>query len=180
MRFQRLTGIAARRPGLKLSRDCYGAAKGPSRPLQFSDCSPDFREIAPVSPMANASPEDYLQNQVKVLQSDALARRVARQLGPIPQEKPAALHAWLGLAKKPLAFLFPLEAGNPRNSEEQRIERIEKSITVRTGLRSQIIDLFFDAPDPVLAARGANVSVSEFMNLNRRRDSSWCREPRSG
>ena len=102
--------------------------------------------ITPVSPLPNASAEDYLQNQVKILESDTLARRVADQLG-------AKFDATLG-TKKPV-------------SEAQRLRAMKKAITVRTALQSQVIDVFFDSPDPQLAATGANAVMSQFIALNR-------------
>jgi polysaccharide biosynthesis transport protein len=116
-----------------------------------------------VSPLS-ASPQDYLQNEVKVLESDTLARRVASQLGkqvgPMIGDQPSPLqNAW--------RFLFPPQAADPVNSPDLDMGRIEKALTVRTGLQSQVIDIFFDALDPVVAARGANAVASEFINLNR-------------
>jgi succinoglycan biosynthesis transport protein ExoP len=121
--------------------------------LQLEDFNQAFREVSPVSQLANASSADYLQNEVKVLESETLLRRVNRQLGLSPRDKPEPLHDLLGLVKKAAALLSAPAAASP--------------ISVRTGVQSQVIDVFFDAPDPVLAARGANVSVSEFMNMNR-------------
>ena len=41
--------------------------------------------------LPNASAENYLQNQVKVLESETLARRVARKLPPPPRQPAPAL-----------------------------------------------------------------------------------------
>jgi succinoglycan biosynthesis transport protein ExoP len=47
-----------------------------------------LRDVIPVSPtLANATAEQYLQNQVKLLQSETLARRVAERLSPGAGEK---------------------------------------------------------------------------------------------
>ena len=102
--------------------------------------------VTPVSPLA-ASPGDYLQNEVKVLESDTLANRLARQLGSTLLERPGA----------PQLDLTP----------EQLMHRLEKAITVRTGIQSQVMEVYFDAPTADLAAKGANAVTGEFINLNR-------------
>lgn len=135
--------------------------------LQVEDFNQAWRDITPVSPMQNASPEDYLQNQVKVLESDTLARRVAEKLAPMPESEPGPLHALAAFASNFLPFLSPASNSDPKRLEQQRIEAVQKALTVRTSMQSQVIEVFFDAPDPVLAARGANAVTSEFMNLNR-------------
>ena len=123
---------------------------------------------SPVSQqLPNATPENYLQNEVKVIESDTLARRLADEIerGPnqLEMSKPsliARLGKWFTSMRTP-----PGSAA--AEIEEQRIERIRKALTVRTSLQSQVIELFYDAPDPDLAARGANAAASEFINLNR-------------
>src|SRR5437667_1351172 len=46
-----------------------------------------FREVPVSQLLPNASPENYLQNEVKVLNSDTLARRVAEELGPAAEDQ---------------------------------------------------------------------------------------------
>jgi succinoglycan biosynthesis transport protein ExoP len=95
-------------------------------------------DIAPVSPaVPNASPENYLQNQVKLLESNTLAKRVADDLG-----------------------IDSL-------SDHHRIDGVKKALTVRTSLQSQVIEIFYNDRDRNQAARGANAVATEFTNLNR-------------
>jgi succinoglycan biosynthesis transport protein ExoP len=107
--------------------------------LQLEDFNDQtLYQIAPVSPVVpNATPENYLQNQVKLLESDTLARRVADKL-QIP----------------PLA-------------DNMRIALVRKAMTVRTSLQSQVIEIFYTDQDPQRAALGADTVATEFMNLNR-------------
>jgi succinoglycan biosynthesis transport protein ExoP len=120
-----------------------------------------LREVAPISPsLPNASPENYLQNAVKLLESETLAKRVADKLvipapdadggliGPLPE--------WLGFLQTP--------AMTP---EERRVKSVQRALSLRTSLQSQVIELFYDASDPTRAAKGANTAASEFVNLNR-------------
>lgn len=134
--------------------------------LQIEGFSNDafLRDVTTVSPLPNSTPENYLQNQVKLLESEKLAKRVADKLGITPANKPpgvagrlaAQFGNYVGFLRPPL--LTP---------EEQRIKTVQKALSVRTSLQSQVIELFYDAPDPALASRGANTVASEFVSLNR-------------
>lgn len=155
-----ILGICAGWGAALMTRPIYRAHTS----LQLQEFNQAWRDIAPVSQLQNASPEDYLQNEVKVLESDTLARRVAEKLGPLPEPKPGLIH---GLLAGILPSLFSAEPRSEQERQEQQIRRIKEAITVRTALQSQVIELYFDAPDPALAARGANAVASEFQSLNR-------------
>jgi succinoglycan biosynthesis transport protein ExoP len=123
-----------------------------------------LREVAPISPsLPNASPENYLQNAVKLLESETLAKRVADKLAiPVPETE-GGLSNLIGSLPKGIDFL-----GTPAMTpEERRVKIVQKALGVRTSLQSQVIELFYDAPDPARAAKGANAAASEFVNLNR-------------
>ena len=51
--------------------------------------------------------------------------------------------------------------------EERRIKAVKDALTIRTSLQSQVIELFFDSPDPEKAAQGANAARSAFVDMNR-------------
>src|ERR687888_323296 len=118
-------------------------------------------------PQPNASPENYLQNEIKVIQSDTLARRIANRLGPLPEPKPGALGNLLRSMEKMLGASSAKRVPDPIKIAEQRVRGIKSALTVRTSLQSQVVDVFFDAPDPALAAKGANAAASEFIGMNR-------------
>ncbi len=122
--------------------------------------------VSPVSPLPNASPVDYLQNEVKVLESDTLARRVADQLNVPANVTPGRLEELISGVKQRLG-LGSAQAPDPASLDQRRVARVRKAITVRTGVQSQVMDVYFDAANPILAARGANAVASEFINLNR-------------
>ncbi|HEV2201977.1 MAG TPA: polysaccharide biosynthesis tyrosine autokinase [Bryobacteraceae bacterium] len=122
-------------------------------------------QYAPISPsLPNATPENYLQNEVKLLESETLAKRLGDKLGSAPAVKPdgpfTAIADWL---HSQLVFLRPA----PLAPEEKRTKEIQEALKIRTSLQSQVIEVFYDASDPNLAAQGANLAASEFMNLNR-------------
>ena len=126
-----------------------------------------FKGVTPVSPVPNASPEDYLQNEVKILESTTLAKRVAAQLGPIPEPQSGPLHGMRVWFENQLRNFAPYRDTRPLLGEEKQLQLVKNSLSVRTALQSQVIDLFYDAPTPALAARGANAAASEFIELNR-------------
>src|SRR5258706_2160712 len=123
-----------------------------------------LHELTPISPLlANASPENYLQNQVKLLESDTLAKRVSDKLGTLPEDTRHGIGALVDRLRNQFGFLKPWSL----TPEEQRLKEIHEALTIRTSLQSQVIELFYDAEDPNLAARGANAAASEFIDLNR-------------
>lgn len=119
------------------------------------------------SQLPNASPENYLQNEVKVLESDTLARRIANKLAATSESQPTVpapglltrLQVWFGFGR-------PAQTSGMTEAD-RRTQTVKKALTVRTSLQSQVIELFYDAPNPDVAARGANAAASEFVNLNR-------------
>ena len=112
-------------------------------------------------PVVNATPERYLQNQVKLLEGETLARRVAVKLG-IGEPKPNLIATMLDRGRK----LVGLVPSLPMTADDYRIYRIQKSMTVRTSLNSEVLEVFFDAADPYTAAKGADLVASEFAALN--------------
>lgn len=111
-----------------------------------------LREVTPVS---LAAPESYFNNQMKLLASDTLARRVADKLGLRPPRD--AGHS----------FLRMLVTRTAPAEDEARIAMVRKATNTRTSMQSQVVELTFDAPDPKLAALGANTTATEFVALNR-------------
>jgi len=131
--------------------------------LQLEGFNDDaLHSVSPVSTLLpNASPENYLQNEVKLLESNTLAKRVADELGIAA---PSGGATWLN---RFVSLIRPGNAKDPALPDEQRIARVSKALTVQTSLESQVIELYYSAPDPVMAARGANAAAAAFMNLNR-------------
>jgi capsular exopolysaccharide synthesis family protein len=132
--------------------------------LQLEGLNQDYiLRDAPASspPIVNATPERYLQNQVKLLEGETLARRVAVKLG-IGMPKPSWLESRLDQLRK-LAGIAP---HRPMTADDYRIYSVQKSMTVRTSLNSEVLEVLFDAADPYTAAKGADLVASEFAALN--------------
>jgi capsular exopolysaccharide synthesis family protein len=62
---------------------------------------------------------------------------------------------------------FDFLAPRTDSPERKRIEAVKKAMTVRTSLQSQVIEVYYEARNPELAAAGANAVASEFIDLNR-------------
>jgi polysaccharide biosynthesis transport protein len=123
-----------------------------------------FRSITPISlQIPNATPESYLQNQVKVLQSETLARRVANKLGMQSENEPVKTPGFLSRIRN----RFGISRSWPTTPENRSMQKVQDNLTVRTSMQSQVIELLYDAPDPIAAALGANAAASEFIELNR-------------
>jgi succinoglycan biosynthesis transport protein ExoP len=126
-----------------------------------------MREVSPISFLPNSTPENYVQNEVKLLESETLAKRVADKLGDSAEDHPRGVARALAYLRNHVSFLRP-----PRMTPEQRrVKNVQKALSVRTSLQSQMIELFYDAPDPHVATRGANSAVSEVISLNR--EAGW-------
>jgi capsular exopolysaccharide synthesis family protein len=108
--------------------------------------------------------EAYVQNEIRVLESESLAKRVAAKLdtaqstsiGPTSPTSP--LLKLLGSRR---------HLSSEASSEELKIRSIQNALTVRPSLKSQVVTIFFKSSDPERAAVGANAVVSEYIALNR-------------
>ncbi|HLJ50420.1 MAG TPA: polysaccharide biosynthesis tyrosine autokinase [Bryobacteraceae bacterium] len=132
----------------------------------FNENYLNMRDITPVSPVvANASAEAYLQNQLKILQSETLAKRVIDKLSLKGKPQQPGWIARLGgmMGLKPAA-----KSSSP---EDDRIRQFLKSLSVRSSLQSQIVEILYDSHDPLVAAEIANTIASEYVTLNR--ESRW-------
>ena len=126
-----------------------------------------LRDVTPISPLlANATAESYVRNQLNLVKSDRLAQRVADRLGI--ESRPVASNPTM-LAQ--LARKTGLLPGTPPTAEQERILRVQDAMESRMVPQSHIIEVLYSAPDPKLAAMGANAAADEFIALNR--ESRW-------
>lgn len=109
----------------------------------------------------NATPENYLQNEVKLLESDTLARRVADVLPPL-KYRPDMLDKIWDQIRTGFGY-FP---DKPVSPDEARIRGIQSAMDIRTSNNSQVIELFFDAGDAQRAAMGANTAATAFIDMH--------------
>jgi capsular exopolysaccharide synthesis family protein len=111
-----------------------------------------------------APSESYVQNELKVLQSDSLAERVADSIDVQTTQAGKGLPPSSPLEK----FLTYINRHNQTLSpHEARLQAVHRALTIRSSLKSQVVEIYFDSSDPARAAIGANTVVSEYMALNR-------------
>jgi uncharacterized protein involved in exopolysaccharide biosynthesis len=108
-----------------------------------------------------ASVDNYLQNEVKLLESDTLAQRVADRLG-------GALPITMRQSRMDrMLEYFGLREGRTESLAERRVNAVKRAMNIHTSLQSQVIEINFDAADPAAAAQGANLAAEEFIAMNR-------------
>src|SRR4029077_3324725 len=105
-----------------------------------------------------ATPESYVETQVKLLQSESLLDHVIDKL-KLNKERPAT--GWRAFTSR-VQRIF----GSRLPEREELIRRIERNLTVRTSGNSHLLEVLYESPDPALAADFANTLVSEFIELS--------------
>lgn len=124
----------------------------------FNENFLNMKSVDPTSSLPDYSPEGYIHTQVKILQSDALMRRVVAKL--MSETSAASVPPSSGLQTlRERLHLAPAKA--PSRSEA--IEAVAQSLQVRSADNTHIVEIFTDSPDPELAAKFANTLVKEYI-----------------
>ncbi|HEY9147028.1 MAG TPA: polysaccharide biosynthesis tyrosine autokinase [Thiobacillus sp.] len=136
-------------------------------------------EVEGLSQVEGAGDGDFYQTQYELLQSRALAERVASQLGLAEGETLERLNPpspWQALrnlfsGSDEIEALTDAEV-NQRSTAAARY--IMKGLTVEPVRNSRLVRVHFDSPDPEFSERAANAIAEAFIasNLERRFDSS--------
>lgn len=136
-------------------------------------------EVEGLSQVEGAGDRDFYQTQYELLQSRALAERVASQLGLAEGEALERLNPpspWQALrnlfsANNDGEALTDAEV-NQRSAAAARY--IMNGLTVEPVRNSRLVRIHFDSPDPEFSERAANAIAEAFIasNLERRFDSS--------
>jgi polysaccharide biosynthesis transport protein len=108
-----------------------------------------------------ASPESYVETQVKLLQSESLIEHVIDKMN-LHRERPTT--AW-GMLASGVQQLFSWSKVSRLPEREQLIRQVERNLTVRSSGNSRLLEVLYESPDPKLAAEFANTLVSEFIEL---------------
>jgi len=109
-----------------------------------------------------ASPESYVETQVKLLQSESLLEDVIDKL-KLHKERPTT--GW-GAFAAGVQRIFELSKTSRLPEREELIRQIERNLTVRTSGNSRLLEVLYESPDPKRAADFANMLVSEFIELS--------------
>ena len=128
---------------------------------QLNERFPNLPELLSADP-APAS-EAYVENELRVIQSDSLARRVAMKLGIRPPLKKKSVLASIRIA----GLTLPLSSGPVESPDDASISQVQKALTVRPSLKTRVVEIAYDSGDPEFAARAANTVVAEYVEMNR-------------
>lgn len=109
-----------------------------------------------------ASPESYVETQVKLLQSESLLEHVIDKLKLQNEQPKSGLRAFTWRIHRMLQFSDP--SGLPER--EKLMREIERNLTVRTSGSSRLLEVTYESPDPKGAADFANTLVSQFIELS--------------
>lgn len=128
---------------------------------QFDENILNMRSNAESTNNSNAPAESYIQTEIKILESEAMARRVIEKLGASPA--PAAAPQTSDIAAWTKTFTAP-----PASTAERRValETIGKSLKARTLGLTRIVEVLCDARDPSLAADFCNAVAGEYIAQN--------------
>lgn len=135
-------------------------------------------EVEGISPVEGAGDRDFYQTQYELLQSRALAERVASQLNLAEGNRLEQLNPpspWQALKN-----LFsggsdePLTEAEASQRSAAATRYIMQGLTVEPVRNSRLVRVHFDSPDPEFSERAANAIAEAYIasNLERRFDSS--------
>jgi succinoglycan biosynthesis transport protein ExoP len=109
-----------------------------------------------------ASPESYVETQVKLLQSESLLEHVIEKLKLQNEQTKTGWRAFTWRVHH--MFQFSNASGLPER--EKLMKEIERNLTVRTSGNSRLLEVTYESPDPKGAADFANTLVSQFIELS--------------
>src|SRR6267142_6092421 len=108
-----------------------------------------------------ASPESYVETQVKLLQSETLLEHVIDKL-KLQSEQPTGWRGFTSRIRHALQFSKP----SSLSEREKLIREIQRNLTVRTSGNSRLLEVTYESPDAQGAANFANTLVSQFIELS--------------
>ena len=137
----------------------------------------NIEEVAPMDGAANSL--DYLQTQYELLKSRSLAERVVDKMGLADKEPEATSPTLMSQIKSWLYGFFQGDAtANEANSgpEADRMSQVARrdasvssileGLTVSPVRNSRLVKIYYDSPDPALAAAVLNALARSYIDLN--------------
>ena len=128
--------------------------------LEVEDLNENFQNLKEADPTTQTLPPvSYFQTQVRILQSREMIELVIDKLNLMQRTTPHK-HFWSGWIHRNTTIDAALE-------REQLVDSMQRSVTVQAWGESQTAEIFYDSPDPRLAADVANTLVETFINQSR-------------
>ena len=117
----------------------------------------DMKDVDPTS-TGNYSGESYIRTQIQILRSKSLLDRVAGRLRLAEGPPTDYSKGWLAPWRR--AVGLPASQQLPRNIRLRN--SAQANLRVRTSFQDRVIEVFYDSPDPNLAALFVNTLAEEF------------------
>ncbi|UCD86541.1 MAG: polysaccharide biosynthesis tyrosine autokinase [Desulfobacterales bacterium] len=130
----------------------------------------------------DASGTDYYQTQYKIIESRAVARDVLRRFSPADREKlfpkpedgvisdfKQTIQGWIASIRSLLKTTDGEGAGQitgEGSEENERVSGLIRRIKVNPIRNSRLVDVNFEAEDPVLAAKVVNTIAAAYIDQN--------------
>jgi exopolysaccharide transport family protein len=130
----------------------------------------------------DASGTDYYQTQYKIIESRAVARDVLRRFSPADREKlfpkpedgvisnfKQTIQGWIASIRSLLKTTEGEGAGQitgEGSEENERVSGLIRRIKVNPIRNSRLVDVNFEAEDPVLAAKVVNTIAAAYIDQN--------------
>jgi succinoglycan biosynthesis transport protein ExoP len=126
----------------------------------------NMRDISPTRLAADGGDSSALQpdlqTQVKILQSESVLYRVITELNLDEKLSRAKDRGRLSAGRDALG----LPHSRRDLSREEVLGLVTKNLTIKTEPNTRLVEIFYDSPDPRLAAEFVNTLIAEFMWLN--------------
>ena len=134
--------------------------------LEIQNLNENFLNLRDVSPTTNeggsSPPETDLQTQVQILQSESVLERVIARLNLTRQFAEEGGRGRITAWRKALGV-----SGTPAPpAREDLLGRIAKNLTVQAEPKTRLVEIFYNSPDPQLAAGFTNSLAAEFIQQN--------------
>ncbi len=129
--------------------------------VTIQDLNENFLNLKedPTSRNAAGPTDSYFQTQVQILHSESLLGRVV--------DKPAIAQALTQQETKSRSLgwrkYLSFPKSPPRVDREQLIGQVASGLTVRSSSDTRLVDVYFEAADPQLAADFTNTLITEFV-----------------
>ncbi|MEP7354360.1 MAG: polysaccharide biosynthesis tyrosine autokinase [Acidobacteriota bacterium] len=131
--------------------------------IEIQDLNENFlnlKEVTPIAPGgADSNSNGDVQTQLRILTSHALLERTLGRISPEQIPPPKGIKSAI---QKLIASITGAKREAP--NAEDVLDRTAQSLQVQPGRQGRIVDLVYESPDPVFAARFVNTLAAQYMD----------------
>ncbi len=122
----------------------------------------NLKSADPTIDMPDYSPDEVIQTQIRILESNSLRKRVLAKLAQAAWEPSDIIPDRLASWRK----LLGLERLRAKLSRDKAINYAAGHLAIQAAEGSRIIEIAVDSPDPAVAASVANTWAQEYIDQN--------------